>query len=475
MIPIRFRSPALFLCGALAVAAVLASAGARADGGFQRAYAPGSRDAAGRFMGGTELRILTAYQGKLYAGNGYWEDRPGAEGPQGAEILVLDGPGAAWRVDYVFDGRMPNGRPREFTVSALAGVRFETDGAGARLPRPVSMLLASAWDLTGAVRVHSRDDATGAWSAVTLAQDAPAPDFLPQLRSFGTHRDRQTGADLVFAGTDPRGIFRGAVDAAVSGRIRWTAAPEFDISTLSTAGFPGLAGRLRVGSFAECNGILYAAIGQQIFARQDGTSPTWRLVYTNSRPGHSETGLRGLTAIRDPGGSGEVLLAAVEGDAARILRIDPGTGADVSELDLLPFLGKAWRMRVGYTIAAYNDMTKLRDIGGEEVVLIGLESFIPPQAPIAAGHAAVNVGYGRVEAGAWYLVRHPGARYGLRRIALPTDPDRAMVATRTIAASPFPGDAAGLYFGGYDANKAPAHDTAWIVRADAATALDAPP
>jgi hypothetical protein len=474
MISIRFRSPALFLCGALAVAAVLASAGAWADGGFQRAYVPGSRDAAGRFMGGTELRILTAYQGKLYAGIGYWEDRPGIEGPQGAEILVLDGPGAAWRVDYVFDARMPNGRPREFTVSALAVVRFETDGAGARLPQPVSMLLASAWDLTGAVRVHSRDDATGAWSAVTLAQDAPARDFLPQLRSFGTHRDRQTGADLVLAGTDPRGIFRGAVDAAAPGRIRWAAAPEFDISTISTAAFPGLAGRLRVSSFAECNGVLYAAVGQQIFARQDGTAPTWRLVYTNSRPGHSETGLRGLTAIRDPGGSGEVLLAAVEGDAARILRVDPRTGADVSELDLLPFLGKAWGMRVGYTIAAYNDMTKLRGIGGEDIV-IGLESFIPPQAAIAAGHAAVNVGYGRVEAGAWYLVRYPDARYALHRIAPSTDADQALVATRTIAASPFPGDAAGVYFGGYDANKVPAHNTAWIVRADAATALNVPP
>jgi hypothetical protein len=35
------------------------------------------------------MRVLAAHAGKLYAGNGYWEDQPGPEGPQGAEILVL--------------------------------------------------------------------------------------------------------------------------------------------------------------------------------------------------------------------------------------------------------------------------------------------------------------------------------------------------------------------------------------------------
>ena len=81
----------------------------RADD-FQISYAAGGRDDAGRFMGGTELRLLTPHGGRLYAGNGYWEDRPGAEGPQGAQILVLDAPGGRWRVDHAFDERMGNGR-----------------------------------------------------------------------------------------------------------------------------------------------------------------------------------------------------------------------------------------------------------------------------------------------------------------------------------------------------------------------------
>jgi hypothetical protein len=51
--------------------AVAAAHGAqvRADD-FQISFAAGSRDAAGRFAGGTEMRLLTAHAGGLYAGNG---------------------------------------------------------------------------------------------------------------------------------------------------------------------------------------------------------------------------------------------------------------------------------------------------------------------------------------------------------------------------------------------------------------------
>jgi len=65
-----------------------------------------------------------------------------------------------------------------------------------------------------------RDDATGKWTSITLAQDQPAPDFLPQIRRFGAHRDRVTGIALVFAGEMPRGIFKGVYDDTSPGRIR---------------------------------------------------------------------------------------------------------------------------------------------------------------------------------------------------------------------------------------------------------------
>jgi hypothetical protein len=126
-------------------------------------------------------------------------------------------------------------------------------------------------------------------------------------------------------------------------------------------------------------------------------------------------------------------------------------------------------MPVGYVIAAYNDMTKSGDL-----VLIGVHAFIPPGASIAPGHSIVDVGYGRVDSGGWHLVRHPDARYDLHRIVLPApDETRPLLAVRTIAASPFPDDQGAFYFAGYDANKAPAHNTAWIARAGAKTALGA--
>ena len=447
------------------VVLVVLSAQVRADD-FQISFAAGSRDGAGRFAGGTEMRLLTAHGGRLFAGNGYWEDRPGPEGLQGAQILVLDGPGLPWRVDHAFEERLRNGHWRDLAVGALAEADFGTDGSGAALPRPVSLLLASTWDLTGATRVFTRDDATGAWSAVTLTQDRPAPDFLPQIRSFATHRDRITGADLVFAGEMPRGIFAGGYDPAAQGRIRWNLAPELDASSVSST-FSGLAGRLRVSSFAEANGHLYAAVGQQLFERIDGREPRWRLAYTNPRPGHSETGLRGLTAI--PTASGDALLAAVEGNAPRIVRITPRDGGEVTELDLNDFLARAWGMRPAYVIAAYNDMARIRVPGRGDALLIGLMAFIPRNEPITPGHSVFDAGYGLAESGAWYLVRWPDGHYDLHQVTAAFG--HPLIAPRSALASPFPGDSDAVYFAGYDAIKAPAHNTAWIARATLPAAL----
>src|SRR5215472_17785471 len=119
---------------------------------------------------------------------------------------------------------------------------------------------------------------------------------------------------------------------AASAGIRWDAAPELELSGVSSTGLSGRNGYLRVSSFAECNGRLYAAVGQQIHERIDGAEPRWRLVYTNRYPGRSETGLRGLTTIVNPFGPGEVLLAAVEGSAARLVRVDPRDGSEATEL-----------------------------------------------------------------------------------------------------------------------------------------------
>ena len=108
-----------------------------------------------------------------------------------------------------------------------------------------------------------------------------------------------------------------------------------------------MAGRLRVTSFAECNDRLYATVGQQIYERVDGATPSWRLIYTNPNPGRSQSGLRGLTAAPSPNGQGHVLLAAVEGTAGQIIRVDPRDGSEATDLDLHDFLSRAWGMDVG--------------------------------------------------------------------------------------------------------------------------------
>jgi hypothetical protein len=403
-------------------------------------------------VGGTEVRSLVAHGGKLYAGNGYWEDQ--SEASQGAEILVLDRPGGRWRVDHAFNERMPNGRARHLAI----------DASGKPLAEPVSILLASTWDLSGEVQVYARDDATGEWMGETLARDQRIPGVrdLAQVRSFGSHRDSVTGIDYAFAGHDPHGIFSGVYDPKVPGRIRWSQTPELDLSSLT----PAAAGvrEVRVASFAECNGRLYATVGQQIYERTDGATPQWRLIYANRNPGRSETGLRGLTAVPSPTGQGQALIAAVEGSAARIVRIDPRDGSEATELDLRDYLSKAWGMDVGYIIAAYNNMAKVRDSQGEDVLLIGLEAFIPPTSQVAQGHRVADAGKGRLEGDAWYLIRHSNGSYDLRRV--PPRPGQPMVSTRSILAS---GDA--VYFAGFDANKAPAHATAWVVQSTIEAAI----
>jgi hypothetical protein len=442
-------------------------------GGFEVLFAPGSRDAAGHFMGGTEIRALVAHAGKLFAGNGYWMDEPGPEGSQGAQILVLDRPGGQWRVDYAFDEPMPDGRSRYLAIGAMGEVNLAADGNGKPLAEPVSILLASTWDIADDDKVFARDDATGAWTGATLAyNDRNAGQRLSQVRSFGAHH--VTGIDYAFAGQRPQGIFSGVYDPKAAGRIRWSQTPELAVSALSIPAFRGMDGRLRVTSFAECNDRLYAALGQQIYERIDGTAPHWRLIYTNPNPGYSQSGLRGLTAVASPSGHGQALIAGVEGTAPRIVRIDPNDGSETTELDLREFLASGWGMGVRYAIAGYNDMTEVRDEQGQDVLLIGLEAVVNPGPQAAAGDGLFNIGRGRVvEGGAYYLIRHSSGSYDLRRIP-PARPGQLMVATRSIVPSPFPAERDAIYFGGFDTSKTTVHDTAWIVRATLEAAIGGP-
>ena len=129
-------------------------------------------------------------------------------------------------------------------------------------------------------------------------------------------------------------------------------------------------------------------------------------------------------------------------------------------------------MPVSYVIAAYNDMAKMRDPAGGQALLIGIEAFIPPRASIAIGHSLVDVGYRRLEAGGWYLVRRVNGHYDLRQ--LPASPGSNLVSVRAIRGSSFAQQADWVFFAGYDANKMSAHNTAWIISGREAAAISGP-
>lgn len=412
--------------------------------GFQRSYQAGTRDVNGRYMGGTEIMHLVAHAGRLYAATSTMWDEPGDDPAVGAQVLVLDRPDGAWRVEHEFDVR--NWR------ASLVPVTFTMDGNGRRLAAPVSLLLAAPSDGQGHTLLDSRDEATGTWTRMTLAKGA---NRTASVRSLGQHRDRVTGLERVFAGTLPGGLYSGVHDPTMPGGIRWDAFPEL-------TGY-----KTRPMAFAVCNGALHVAIKPHLYRRVDGEQPRWEPVYTlPEEVARISSGLRGLTTLPSPSGQGEVLLAALEGEQARIVRIDPNDGyRGTVDLDLLDFLGREWGRRPGYAIAAYDDMTPVPLPGdGGTALLIGFE-------------ATTSTSHDTHPKDGWdpegrYLLRHPDGRYESRCITDPTlRPRPRLVSTRTIALSPF-GDGT-VYFGGYDPNSLPAHNTGWVFSAPLDVALRA--
>jgi hypothetical protein len=421
--------------------------------GFSVAFQSGQRDDKGHFLGGTELMNLVSYKGRLYAGNGYWEDVPGKDPSPGPQIVVLDSPRGAWRLEHAFSQKLSDGRPRFSRVASLRVVTFTTDGRGHPLREPVPMLIAGLDGLPGAVFSHN--DRTGEWTEWTIHSRAG------QFRALGFYRDPVTGADRIFAGGGnkiirctklggPRCgvVFSGTYDQSAPGRIRWGDRPEFAESVH------------RITAFTECNRRLYFSAGGNIYGRTaDGPKPQWNKVYSypyELQP-HNSEGLRGLTTVRV--GSGESILAGLEGNPGLILRIDPERGYSTTiELKVGEFLRQQWGTLVRrYVVVAYNEMPIVEDAETRQTFhLVGI-----------LAHCSL---LGK-EHSAWYLVRDPEARYSLHEIP-PRLPSQNLAAVRTIIVSPFPQDAGGvLYFGGFDSEGLPTHNAAWIYRLGLKTAL----
>ena len=230
-------------------------------------------DVNGVYVGGTEMRFLVPHTipengdpfpnangapgstrctvspgcPALFAFNGYWEDAPGPEGYQCGQAFILPYPeyaGGQWMQDYNFGdgegGACPGTAPPSAVLAVAAAGQhcFTTYGAGSPVPGgALCKLFAGLWDETNPTDadppcalgdtpnvVADRLDRLGTWEETQLSCDNAGALTLSQPRSFAGHVDNQSGVDMIFAGTNPRGIFSGTLNA--NGTITWSANPE---------------------------------------------------------------------------------------------------------------------------------------------------------------------------------------------------------------------------------------------------------
>jgi hypothetical protein len=411
---------------------------------FQASMQAGSRDTNGNAVAGTEVMHLVPHKGRLYAGNSLWMEKD-PDVPKACQVLVLDSPTNAWRVDHQFTRRC-------LRLGSLKSVTF-SGGGQSKVAGAVTLLLAAPDVMRGPVNVFCRDDATGQWVPSVLGV---ATNYT-SIRALGIHRDRVTGREQVFAGTDKLGVFAGVLAAAAPGRLRWAAAPEM----LTPAG-------ARVMGFCDCNGTFYCATSRHIFQRTDGAAASWKQIYFCPEE-TSPCGIRGLSAVPNPAGHGEVLLFAA---LSKMRRLDPFDGCkETVEMDLPQFLTQLWGVKVSFVLSAYNEFLPYKlPRTGETVWLFGFESSYPAavvQANAGKLRLFVREGHrGAFAAEARYFIRHANGKHISYEVAEVADPRQpALVAVRALAVSPFAEDGGrALYFGGFDCNAVPSHNTAWIYR-----------
>jgi len=406
----------------------------------------------GKPIGGTEIVHLVGHKGRLYAGNGYWKDSRGFGSISWAQVLVSESPKAGWRVDLALG-------PPHLRVTALKSVTFTTDATGQTLASPVNLLLAASDVLTLGKLVSSiwtRDDEEDVWVKTTIAAD---PELRRCTRAILVHRDSETGVDRVFAALGQPGVYSGVYDPRRPGKIRWD--EEAELGPVA----------IRPMSLAEANSSLYASAGASLYRRIDGRVPRWQEAYSDDTREHWDLGgIRGLTAVSSPVGSGESLLFS---HTDRIIRVDPSDGHRATvELRVRPLLARSWGSDVpGGIIAAYNDMMPLNDPAtGRTVHIMGVQGQVE-RGGKDGDHRPDT--YGGWYAGGSYLIRETDRSYRLKEVNGRWKPGKPkLVAPRAFAVSPFPEDSGQqVYFGGFDCNFVPACDTAWIFRASIETVL----
>jgi hypothetical protein len=464
-------------------------------------FAPGAKDADGVILGGTEIRDLVTFQGKLYAGNSYWKDQDPIK--RNAQILVKDSPTGEWREELNFGDFCSN--PAEqcaLATGALAPLAFTADKNGT--PVNVSILAASIWPVGAqTVKLYAKNNVDGKWYETAIG-DA----FNGQARSFGVHTDAKTGENLAFVNAGTLGIYHGWLSpqrGAGKNPITWVTGEsnaEWVAADDSCTG----AGE-RIMAFAEADGALFASKCFTVMKRIDGPQNNCRPAEVDAGGGHcvqrwvkfwsldnppgSESGFRGMTQVTYRGAKQWLLLGFEGGSGAAITRLDPQTATPYTELDVAETLTQAWGMPTAYIIAAYSGpMPFWYGEDGRRRRIIGLHANIARSVPgPSPGHSLQmsdpSRNGARIEADAWYFLRD--AAYSYRLFKLPPIMAMRMNGIRAAVSSPWKeecndkGQNCAIYFGGGDASKSseatpcyvapcnnlapvPTHDSAFIVK-----------
>lgn len=432
---------------------------------FTASYRGSAIDAAtGQALGGTEFRNLVAHKGQLFGGLEAFNDSPPAGQPvQTARVVMKPSASAPWRIDRAFDEPLPAnvsppaGRPRirHEGVTALASITFNNDGTGRPLATPQTVLVAGMRDFLKGVSFYIRNDSNGTWSE-QLVETLPTTQST--VRAFGSHRDKITGADLIFVGSTPGGIYSGRMSA--TGTLTMQTPAELSVipATRSDA--------VRPTAFAECGGDIFATIAPYVYRRIDGPNPRWDVIYdysaqfSPSTADSGSSGLRGLTCVDMPGG-GLSLITGFEGPG-QVVRFDRNSSgafvlATASEYNANTALSAAAGSAVSYSVLANNLFTPLINPDtGQAVHLMTIQT-----RPNLSDDA-------------WYAIRSGDGTYRLSRI-VSNGLGFPLRSTRTAVVSPFPEENGSVvYIGGFDVVDTPNRNSAYVVRAGLRTVLGLP-
>lgn len=350
---------------------------------------------------------------------------------------------------WSLDAASTSGERYYFAISCLKSVTFGTDSQ-ANVITPVTILIAGVWSTLQQSGTEMFYLLNGSWIKTNVSVEGQQ---TKQSRACIVYQDKVTGVDRIFVGTsvepsNPAGIYSGVWDSAQN-QIVWSPSAEaWAIPPDPSA----TVVHIRVASFAECNGKLYAAAYDSIYERQDGPSPIWTRVFQHTTPGSNVahgTGFRGLTALLDPVSQREVLLVGNEGRPMSVFKILPDSGfAFAVDIDITRYLQNIWNLPVKYGVVSYNNMMPYQDC-----LLIGI-------FPTLVGTPFQGLG-----PTAKFLVRHLDATYDLQEISDPAHSTDLLLSTRALCPSPFPDDPTGtLYASGFDACYRPVHNTAWIYK-----------